>query len=145
MRIHRTVARLLLALSLPLGVAGVLAASSPVGATAAVHTATTPRILNCQHQAVTRPASFIISCADANSYLQQMTWKSWGAKSARASGKYTMNSCTPNCAAGKFVSYPATVTLSAPKTVAGKRWFTILHVSYVTGTTTKSFNFGLLT
>lgn len=126
--------------SIAAGVASTLAGATVVGSAAGM-----TAIVNCQHTAVIKPVSFIIACADANSYLQQMTWTSWGARTATAAGTYTANSCTPYCAAGKFVNHKATVSLSAMKTVNGKRYFTLLHVSYLSGVTTKSFNFQLQT
>jgi hypothetical protein len=138
---------LALKLVLPFIIAGAFVSSAGLAAPAFAATphASAVAVVNCQHKAVVRPASFIISCADANRYLQQISWVSWGAKTARAHATYTENSCTPYCAAGKFVNYTATVTLSLPKTVRGKRVFTKLHVSYVSGTTTKVFDFALLT
>jgi hypothetical protein len=69
----------------------------------------------------------------------------WGVTSAKASGVYTANNCEPYCAAGKFISSNAVVTLSKPKTVKGRRFFTNLHVGYVSGPKFKSYNFSLLT
>ena len=111
--------------------------------------ATTPRaaptaILTCQSKAVVRPSSFVIACADANSYLQRIKWTSWGAASASANAVYTANNCTPYCAAGKFINYSARVTLSLPKTTKRGRLFTHLHVSYRSGTKWVPFNFSLL-
>lgn len=99
----------------------------------------------CTGKAEVRPSTFVISCGDGNSYLTKLKWTAWGATSAKASAVYTANNCDPYCAAGKFVSSGAAVTLSAPKTLKGRRFFTALHVGYVSGSKFKSFNFALLT
>lgn len=101
--------------------------------------------MTCTNKVVVKPSSFIISCADANSYLQRIHWTSWTARTAGATATYTENNCTPYCAAGKFINYPATVTLSAPRSAKGREFFTNLHVSYRSGKKSLSFNFALLT
>jgi hypothetical protein len=99
----------------------------------------------CAGKAEVRPSTFTISCADGNSYLTKLKWSAWGSATASAKGVYTVNTCDPYCAAGKFVSSDAVVTLSKPKTFKGQRLFTNLHVGYVSGPRFKSFNFALLT
>jgi len=71
--------------------------------------ATKTYLIDCSHQPVVRPKSFTLTCADANSYLQRLDWTVWGGATAKASATYVENDCTPNCAAGKFVRYPAKV------------------------------------
>src|SRR3984957_10552573 len=82
----------------------------------------------CAGKAEVRPSTFTISCADGNSYLTKLKWSAWGSTTASADGVYTVNNCDPYCAAGKFVSSKAIVTLSKPKTFKGLRVFTNLHV-----------------
>jgi len=69
---------------------------------------------NCTKSQV-RPASIIIACADANLQLTHLKWSSFGGATAAATGSYYVNDCTPDCAAGKFHSYPIRVTLSGAK------------------------------
>jgi len=131
------------------GVLSLLALSS----TAVIDAATTPArasstrvaVQPCVGKAEVRPSTFIISCGDGNSYLTKLKWSAWGSSTARAAGVYTLNTCEPYCAAGKFVSSDAVVTLSKPKTFKNLRLFTNLHVGYVSGPRFKSFNFALLT
>jgi hypothetical protein len=99
----------------------------------------------CTGRAEVRPSTFTIACGDGNSYLTKLKWTAWGTSTAKASGTYTVNNCEPYCAAGKFISSKAAVTLSKPKTVKGRRLFTTLHVGYVSGPKFKSYNFSLLT
>lgn len=102
-------------------------------------------ILACSGKAELRPSTFTIACGDGNSYLTKLKWTAWGASAAAASGIYTANNCDPYCAAGRFVSSKAAVTLSKPKNFKGRRYFTNLHVGYVSGPKFKSFDFSLLT
>lgn len=66
---------------------------------------------NCTKSQV-RPASIIIACGDGNIALTHLRWQRFGGVTAVAGGSYSANDCTPNCAAGHFHSYPATVVLS---------------------------------
>lgn len=70
------------------------------------------RLLTCTGKVTTKPATYTLSCADANAGWTDMTWSSWGAHTASGRGILRQNNCTPNCAAGKFINYRGTVTLS---------------------------------
>lgn len=86
-----------------------------VTAGAAFAVAGTRRVVgNCTKSQVA-PSSIILACADDNTVLTKLHWTSFGGATARASGSYTANDCTPNCAAGKFHSNPITLTLSGAK------------------------------
>lgn len=127
-------------------IAAPLLAASGAADAASTHSTALPTILTCSNTRVTRPASFIISCADANTELTKMHWSTWSATAASASGTYTFNDCTPYCAAGHFHSDPATVSLSKVVATAHGREFSLLKVTYRTGAkTTKSFTFPLTT
>ncbi len=77
-----------------------------------------------------RPRSIVAACADANLYFTGLRWSSWTATRATATGTAHVNDCTPNCAAGRFHTYPAHVTLSGPRTCAGKRELTALRYRF---------------
>ena len=62
-----------------------------------------------------RPSSIVLACADDNLVLTHLHWSSFGASDATAAGDYYVNGCTPDCAAGKFHSYPIKLTLSAAR------------------------------
>ncbi|HLW94424.1 MAG TPA: hypothetical protein VKS25_03515 [Solirubrobacteraceae bacterium] len=66
---------------------------------------------NCTKSQV-RPPSIIVACGDGNILLLHLKWTSFGGPSAHGSGDYSANDCNPNCAAGKFHSYPVRVALS---------------------------------
>jgi hypothetical protein len=88
-----------------------------------------PFLSNCGKH-VTKPKTFTISCADANYMLVKLTWSSWGGKTAAGGGMARVNSCTPNCAAGKFKNYPVKVTASNIKACKGHKDYTKLAILY---------------
>jgi hypothetical protein len=83
----------------------------------------TPVLVDCEHHARVRPASVVVTCADANFYLTGLRWKRWDGSRAVATGIAHVNDCTPYCAAGKFHTYPAELRLSAPLACTGRRVF----------------------
>ncbi len=88
---------------------------------------TAPVVANCLLKQQTRPSSFILTCADAGDVLADLHWASWGATAAFATAVEQVNDCTPNCASGKFIDYPALVALWRPEPLPGHpgvRYFT---------------------
>jgi hypothetical protein len=73
------------------------------------------------------PGTIVLACADANAYLDHLTWSSWTASSATGVGDHTHNLCRPDCAGGRSVSEPAGVRLSYPIETAGGREFSELR------------------
>ncbi len=57
-----------------------------------------------------------LTCADANAVLTGLRWSSFGGASALATGTLETNTCTPNCAGGKFVRYTVAVRANSPRT-----------------------------
>jgi hypothetical protein len=118
-------------------------ATGAVGVSAAGATGTT-RILTCTGKTTSKPATYTLSCADANAEWADMTWSSWNSRAAAGHGILRQNNCTPNCAAGKFVNYRATVTLS--KAVATKKYgelFSTAVFHYSVNGKAKTESFGL--
>ena len=76
---------------------------------------TIPSVLTCAGKVVIRPASYVLACADGNSYFDSIKWTTWGTTSATGAATFVENNCEPDCAAGKFIDYPATLRLSKPK------------------------------
>jgi hypothetical protein len=88
---------------------------------------------DCSHRGLVKPSDYILTCADAGSVLDHLTWESWTAQQAVATGLHGLNDCTPNCAEGKFIDYPAVITLSRSEPVSGhpgERSFTRITVRY---------------
>jgi hypothetical protein len=99
---RRLIAIAALAAILVLAVAMGASASSPV------------KITNC-NTAASRPKLLTLTCGDGNTVLKGLRWSTFGGNSAQASGTFVTNTCEPNCAAGKDVSYPVTAMASAPR------------------------------
>ncbi|MEU6315486.1 hypothetical protein [Streptomyces sp. NPDC047014] len=72
-------------------------------------------VVDCFQQPQTRPDEYILACGDGNNQLVDLDWKTWGPNTATATGTDLVNDCRPNCAAGRFRSYPVEVTLSKPQ------------------------------
>jgi hypothetical protein len=115
--------------------AAVVAAVSSVGLAggapvAAASTAPVPSVLTCAGKVVVKPASYVLSCADANTYFTSIHWTTWTSRSATATATFVQNNCAPNCAAGKFIKHPATLTLSQPKNTKLGLLFAMVRYSY---------------
>ncbi len=81
--------------------------------------AVTPlKITNC-NKAVSRPKLLTLTCGDGNTVLKGMSWSSFGGAVALGKGTFVTNTCKPNCAEGKDVSYPVSVKASASKKCKG--------------------------
>jgi hypothetical protein len=96
-------------------VLGVLALSGVVssgsaGATPPQHTRV---ISSCAH-ARYKPSHYILACGDANIGLKHAKYSAWHLKTARGTGTYWFNDCTPNCASGTVHHQPATFKLYRP-------------------------------
>ena len=72
-------------------------------------------VVNCAFKEQVRPSNFILTCADANDVLTGLHWVSWSTNAAFATGVEQINNCTPDCADGKFISYPVLVNLWRPE------------------------------
>jgi hypothetical protein len=70
-------------------------------------------VVNCQGSHQVRPATLMMACDDGNAYLSGLHWTAWQS-SATASGTWRINDCVPDCAAGTFHTFTATVRLWQP-------------------------------
>ncbi|HEV3292983.1 MAG TPA: hypothetical protein VG123_28745 [Streptosporangiaceae bacterium] len=89
-------------------------------------------VFNCLGQPQIRPGSFVLTCADDNSYLTGLSWSRWTAGPALGKGAWHINNCTPDCAHGHFLTYPVDVTFWRPRPVTnnpGERSFTRITLS----------------
>lgn len=112
----------LVALVATLGAAGTAAAAtsrapaghSPARHITARHTTgpvprdTAPVVFDCGHAQI-RPRDFILTCADGNSYLANLSWSTWTTPFPTATGTQMLNNCIPYCADGTFHKYPVDV------------------------------------
>jgi hypothetical protein len=78
----------------------------------------------CAHRPQIRPSAIVFACGDGNFYATGLHWKRWNGTDAVATGTGHQNDCTPNCAAGRFHTFPLTVRLSrVVACVRGRREF----------------------
>jgi hypothetical protein len=115
--------------------ASVKAGNAVVDAAVTHRTAAEPVVFDCLNHPVVTPADYILACADDGAVLDHLSWLSWTPGQAVAHGVNQINDCTPNCAEGKFINYPATVTFWRPEPLAGHpgtAYFTRLTVHYTT-------------
>jgi hypothetical protein len=75
----------------------------------------------------------VLACADYGIRATQLTWASWSQTSASGVGVISEDNCTPNCAEGKFLPYPATFELSGLAIGSGEPVFTNLQVDFTAG------------
>jgi hypothetical protein len=73
------------------------------------------KITNCD-TAASRPKLLTLTCGDGNTVLKGLSWSTFGGSSAQAKGTFVINTCEPDCAAGKDVSYPVTAKATSPRT-----------------------------
>ncbi|MCU1488654.1 MAG: hypothetical protein JWM85_59 [Acidimicrobiaceae bacterium] len=126
------------------GAFGLLGAPLRVGAALASSTARTEKLVDCTGKPVVKPTEIIITCADAGEVLQGIHWSRWTTGDARGTGTYVLNTCTPDCAAGKFVRYHATFELSGRKQDRHGLVFTALRWRYEVGGKAKQQSFSLV-
>ncbi len=77
-------------------------------------------VVDCQGQPQVRPGYFTLACADGNDDLTRLSWTSWAAGLARATGVQEVNDCDPYCAAGHFHGYPVDVSFRGGASVPGQ-------------------------
>lgn len=77
-----------------------------------------------------RPASLTLACGDRNYSLEGLTWRSWGAAAATATGTARANDCTPDCAGGHFHSYRMTATADRLSTCGKARYYARITITY---------------
>ena len=121
-RAAAALAAIMLALGFLAGCASATSgAATPASARAAAPAAAQRNtvVVDCSGQRQTRPSSVIVTCADANDALTALHWVSWAASQAFGTGTEKVNTCTPDCADGTFVSYPALITLWRPEPLPG--------------------------
>lgn len=79
-----------------------------------------------------KPKTFLLACADANSYVAHIKWTSWTVNGARGLGTLEENDCTPNCVSGQFSSSPTTIVLSQPVSSHYGKLFSVVVVGSIT-------------
>ena len=84
-----------------------------------------------QHQGQVRFAETILDCLSLGVFVKTPAWKYWTATSARTrTATLWVDNCQPNCVAGTFRKYPATLVLYRPRTTHGTAYFTRMRLQY---------------
>lgn len=76
-------------------------------------------VIDCTGNAIVRPGTFVLACADGNDSLTGLRWNAWNPGYAAGTGTQRLNNCTPNCAQGKFRDYPVRVIFWGDAKVPG--------------------------
>ena len=74
-----------------------------------------------------KPREIVLTCADANLWVNKITWTSWSSASAHARGTLHWNTCTPTCVAGKEKTTTITFVASGRRLVKGRWLYTVLR------------------
>ncbi len=94
------------------------AAAMPATASAHAHAVARHRrapkavIHLCARGTAVAPRSYVLSCGDGGTGLVKLHWTHWGERTATATGRAFVNTCTPTCVAGHYLTYPVKVTVS---------------------------------
>jgi hypothetical protein len=80
-----------------------------------------------QHGTVRLPVVYV---GGPDTFLRVQHWSHWTARSAFAWGTLWVDNCQPNCAAGHYAKYPASVSLSRVATHRGVSYFSRLTLRY---------------
>jgi hypothetical protein len=113
-----------------LSASALLAAAIAIAAFAMSASAASPlKITNC-NKAASSPKLLTLTCGDGNEVLKGMTWSNFGAGTASGKGTFVTNTCEPNCAQGKDVSYPVSVKAEGKKKCKGATVYAKLSLTY---------------
>jgi hypothetical protein len=88
------------------------------------------RVANCERAEV-KPQRIVLACGDGAAIARDLVWTRWNSNEAAASGTVSQDNCTPDCASGKFIDYPARLKLSETVRVANTSYFTRVTISYL--------------
>ena len=75
----------------------------------------------------------VIYVGGPDTFVRTTRWTRWTPESAVSHGVLWVDSCRPDCAAGHYRRYPATVTLSRPAHRAGVSFFSRMSLRYYHG------------
>jgi hypothetical protein len=72
----------------------------------------------------------VVYVGGPDTFLRVPHWSHWTASSAFAWGTLWVDNCQPNCAAGHYVKYPASVSLSRVASHQGVSYFSRMTLRY---------------
>ena len=65
------------------------------------------------------------------SFIKNITWHSWGGRTARGRGVIRWTYCDPSCAEGSVENFEVTLTLERRRVCGGYRRYTLLRWKFV--------------
>jgi hypothetical protein len=92
-----------------------------------------PIAYDCQgwHHGQTRPGEVLLDCLSGNVIVKTPAWKYWTGISARSSDAVLwVNTCKPDCAAGHYRKYAASLVLYRVRTSHGAGHYTRMQLEY---------------
>lgn len=87
----------------------------------------------CAEPPADRPSSIVLSCADGNYTLEDITWTSVESDNAQGTATAVVNDCDPTCAEGTFEEFEVTVAATNPVDVDGQQVFDTIEVIRLDG------------
>lgn len=72
----------------------------------------------------------VIYIGESNVFVRTPHWSGWSGSSAFTRGELWVNTCTPNCSAGHYHTYPARLSFSGVAVHNGVKYFTRLRLRY---------------
>ncbi len=73
-----------------------------------------------------KPREIVLTCADANTWINKITWTNWSSATAKATGTLHWNTCTPTCVAGKEKAATIHFAATGRRHVKGRWLYTVL-------------------
>lgn len=83
----------------------------------------------CADPPAEQPTSMVLSCADGNFALEDITWDRVEADIAEGTATAVVNDCDPTCAEGTFEEFEVTVEARNPVDVDGQQVFDQISVT----------------
>jgi hypothetical protein len=119
-------------------VAGIAIAAIATAALAAAPTFPAFNGSASKNNPVSKPTEIVYTGDDSEFFaghkgakkIGKLDWKTWNSTDGIASGYQYIDNCRPNCAAGKFATFPVTLKAYRPKKESKYLFFTRLKVTY---------------
>lgn len=105
-----------------------------------------PLAYDCQglHDGRIRPADVLLDCLSGNVFVKTPAWRYWTATFARSQrATLWVNKCRPNCAAGHYRKYAASLVLYRVRSAHGRGYYTRMRLQYThNGPRTYTYRWG---
>lgn len=96
-------------------------AASGVAFAGTANASSKPEVIQCDGKGQVKPKEIILACGDGNTFVSNITWKTWKKNTATGSGTLRWNTCLPEtCSAGIVQTYKAKITLGGVASAPGE-------------------------